>query len=253
MDRSVMRRDGDRLTRSELKTARQRRNGEAVEDRSALQRLRDREPPSPEDVVRWNVEEALVLEDGYRIWRPPLPPSSLPDETSPKHAASLLAAHAKGLRPPRLLEPAIEAFLEALRDQGTGRFLNYAGRLRARLDEVVREAAAAEAAMPSPAIPPGVVGGALNRVAAAVVYQAARASLEGGQGTWSGLLEATSRMGLTDDSVLWWARILRAEGLLDFEGKDTVDPEAPVAIWVPPPESVGFDFGPSFGTRSSPD
>lgn len=148
-----MRLDGDRLTRSELKAAWQRREGETVEDRSALQSLRTRGPPGPEDVVHWSVQEVLIMEQGHRIWKQPPPSPSF--VTSPEEGIARLMEKVKALpRPPRVLENLILAALESLAKEGNARFLSFLeGRLRPLLQDLER---VAKEALPQLGIPPEV-------------------------------------------------------------------------------------------------
>ncbi len=219
-----MRRDGDRLTRAELEAAWRKFEGDPVlELRETLRRLRRRRSPSPKDLSLWSVQEALIREEGHRIWEP----------EDLGEAARLI------LEPPRVLEDLVLRALEALAGRGASRFLNFTNRLRPRLERLRKEA---ERALPVLGVSPGVAlpeGAEVPRLAATMVYRGVRQALEGGRGTVAGVLEALNEM--TDKEVLYWLRVLRAEGLVDVDpwGEDEVSPEAEVSVWVPPPQRAG--------------
>ncbi|MEE9173910.1 MAG: hypothetical protein V3U30_02915 [Thermoplasmata archaeon] len=220
------RRDGDRLTRKELAAVQRHLDPGKVtdsSDRTRLRRVRMREPPSPKDVARWSVQEALLREEGHRIWEP----------KDRGEAARLV------LQPPRVLEDLVLRALEALAGRGAGRFLTFTDRLRPRLERLREEA---ERALPVLGVAPGVAlpeGAGAPRLAATMVYRGVRQALEGGRGTVAGVLETLSEM--IDEEILSWLRVLRAEGLVDMDpwAEDEISPEAEVSVRVPPPQRAG--------------
>ncbi len=149
------RRDGDRLTRRELESA-SRRLERKTTDSSAntrLRRLRRREPPSPDATREWAIQEALILEQGHRIWRQPPPSPSF--AASPEEAVARLVERAKATpRPPRLLEDYSVDFLRALAEEGNARFLSF---LKDRLHPLLQDLRrVAEEALPQIGTPPEV-------------------------------------------------------------------------------------------------
>ncbi len=208
-----MRRDGDRLTRAELKAAMATLKGKAVDDRSALQRLRRRSPPTPEDAVYWAVGEAIVLEERLRIW-PEEPPS-----TEGMGFVEQLDAFAQWMRMrrPRVLEDAILAYVDALVDRGMSRFLTFLHqRLRPHLGELER---LAKEALPQLGIPPEVspvIEGERLRLDAGILYACLRGRTRG-EGPARNVEEFLFRAqgeGCEEREALYHLRIFRDQGLL---------------------------------------
>lgn len=205
-----MQRDRDRLTTTDLEAARRELEGEPLRDlRYALKRLREWDPPDPEDAVRWAVQEAIALETGWKVWGDRTPGSSLP-------------------RRPQVLEVLVLRALEAIVERSGGRFLTFLDPLFDHVEELTEQVGQVHPLPPDLATRPE---GAGVRVQAVVMYLATREALKRGQGTVGGVLDVASEEGMGDDEALWWLRVLRSEGFVDLEGKDKVPAEASVAVF----------------------